>query len=185
VSIAEDYLTHLDAEMQEDDTFTVTDDSKADWCCRKITQAQKRIEERKAYVQAEIERLKTWQKEQDEKDEATIGYMESLLKPYFDHLRESGALGRSKSYKLPHGILQSRKAQPKWERDDKQLVEWARQYNLTKVEEVPKWSEIVKRLKPVKDMPGALAVDELTGEIVTGVQLEQPAEDKFSVKGVE
>lgn len=184
----EEYLQYLDEEMgggvetPDGGTFTVTDDAAADWCCRKIDAARRRMAQRAAFVEAEIERLTNWQKAQDKRDQSTIDYMTGLLRPYFDRLRESGALGKSKSYKLPHGTLQARASGPKWARQDPAaLLEWAKPLGLVRVKEEPAWSDIAKRLV-AGERPGDPAVDGETGEIVPGVVLEVPAGETFTVK---
>lgn len=185
MAIAEEYMAYLDEQVEaneQQETFQIDNDSNADWACRKIAQAQARMDERKAFVQAEIERLAAWQEEQDARDQATIDYMTSLLQPYFATLQESGALGKRKSYKLPHGTLQVRKAGPKWRRDEAALLEWAKEQGLVRVKESPDWAGISKRLVPSGEYAGAAAVDAETGEVVPGVQLEEPGGDIFSVK---
>lgn len=187
LSASAEYLAHLDEEIGADatpgnDRFVVTDDSAADWCCRKIEAARRRMAQREAFVGSEIERLTQWQKEQDARDQATIDYMTGLLRQYFEKLREAGVLGKSKSYKLPHGTLQARASGPRWARQDPEaLLAWARPLGLVRVKEEPAWSEIAKRLV-AGERPGDPAVDAETGEIVPGVVLETPAGETFTVK---
>src|SRR5690606_7172815 len=143
-------------------------------------QARENIERRKAFVQAEIERLQAWQQMMDERDQATIDWMTSLLRPYFESLRPQ--LGKRKSYSLPSGVLQVRTAQVSYARDEEQLLPYARQIGLVKVKETPDWAEIKKRLRPAGDRPGDPVVDGETGEIVPGVTVQEPEREVFSVK---
>src|SRR5690606_39955554 len=121
-----------------------------------IRQAQQNIERRKAFVQAQIERLQAWQQMMDERDQATIDRMTGLLQPYFEALRPT--LGRRKSYSLPSGTLQVRTAQVSYARDEEQLLPYARQIGLVRLKETPEWSERKKRLQPAGNHPGAAAL---------------------------
>src|SRR5690606_27202177 len=145
-----------------------------------IRQAQQNIERRKAFVQAQIERLQAWQQMMDERDQATIDRMTGLLQPYFESLRPS--LGKRKSYSLPSGTLQVRTAQVSYARDEEQLLAYARQIGLVKIREAVDWAEIKKRLQPAGHHPGAPVVDAETGEIVPGVTVAEPEREVFSVK---
>lgn len=192
-SFRDDYLDHIEQQIPTEDGdehgFEITDDGAADWAVQKIAQAQQRIDGRRAFVQAEIERLRQWQEAEDEKDQRTIDFMTGLLNSYFDRLRARGVLGDRKSYNLPHGRLQVRATGPKWKRiDDKALTEWALSVplmDLVRVRVEPNWREIAKNLRPKSDHIGApaLYVDPDTGEMVEvpGVALEAPVGEKFSV----
>src|SRR5690606_19417484 len=141
MSIAEDYLRYVEEQIEaQEEGFRIDNDERAEWAVRKIKQAKENIERRKAFVQAEIERLQAWQKLQDERDQATIDRMTSLLHPYFESLRPN--LGKRKSYSLPSGTLQVRTAQVSYARDEEQLLSYARQIGLVRVKETPDWSEI-------------------------------------------
>jgi len=181
MSVAEDYLRYVEEQMEaHDDGFKIDDDNKAEWAVRKIRQARENIERRKAFVQAEIERLQAWQQMMDERDQATIDRMTGLLQPYFEALRPS--LGKRKSYSLPSGVLQVRTAQVSYARDEEQLLPYARQIGLVKVKESVDWAELKKRLKPAGERPGDPVVDAETGEIVPGVTVQEPEREVFSVK---
>lgn len=181
MSIAEDYLHYVEEQIEaHDEIFRIDNDDKAEWAIRKIKQAQQNIERRKAFVQAQIERLQAWQQMMDERDQATIDRMTGLLQPYFEALRPT--LGRRKSYSLPSGVLQVRTAQVSYARDEEQLLPYARKIGLVKVKETPDWAEIKKRLQPAGETPGAPVVDTETGEIVPGVTVAEPEREVFSVK---
>lgn len=181
MSIAEDYLRYVEEQMEaHDDGFKIDNDDKAEWAVRKIRQAQLAIEKRRQFVQAEIERLQAWQQMMDERDQATIDRMTSLLRPYFESLRPQ--LGKRKSYSLPSGVLQVRTAQVSYVRDEEKLLPYARQIGLVRVKETPDWAEIKKRFRPAGDRPGDPVVDVETGEIVPGVAVQEPEREVFSVK---
>src|SRR5690606_19719631 len=163
MSVAEDYLRYVEEQIEaQDEGFRIDSDDKAEWAVRKIKLAQIAIEKRRQFVQAEIERLQAWQQMMDERDQATIDWMTSLLRPYFEALRPQ--LGKRKSYSLPSGTLQVRTAQVSYARDEEQLLTYARQIGLVKIRESVDWAEIKKRLQPAGNHPGAPVVDTETGE---------------------
>lgn len=188
LDLQESYLEHVMADMDATDPdsgFVVDDDSKADWALRKIAQAKRNIERRKEFVEREIERLRQWQAAEDKRDQQTVDFFTSALRPFFDKLRESGALGKRKSYRLPHGTLQVRASGPKWRREDNDaLLKWAEERGLVRYKAEVAWSEIGKRLRPQSDHAGSRAVyvDPDSGEVteVPGVVLESPAGETFS-----
>lgn len=178
MSIAEDYLRYVEEQMEtQDEGFRIDSDDKAEWAVRKIRQAQLAIEKRRQFVQAEIERLQAWQQMMDERDQATINRMTGLLQPYFEALRPS--LGKRKSYRLPSGVLQVRASGPKFERNDEQLLPWAKAVGLVRIKEQPDWSAIKDRLHVTDSLA---VVDRETGEVVPGVVVVEPAGETFSVK---
>lgn len=187
-TMRDDYLEYIEEDIKARNTegFQIADDAAADWAIRKIAQAQQRIEARKRFVEAEQERLRQWQEAEDAKDKRTIEFMTGLLRQYFERLRESGALGKRKSYVLPHGRLQMRSVGHKWMKvDEQELTKWAESRGLIRVKVEPAWSEIAKNLRPSGEYVGAGAVyvDPETGEMfeVPGVVLESPAGESFSV----
>lgn len=183
MAVQEEFLRFAEAELQpEHEGFAVTNDGAADWCVRKIGEAERRKAERAAFVQAEIDRLKAFQTAGDAQDDATIANMTRLLAPYFETLRPT--LGKRKSHKLPHGVLQVRASAPKWARQDNAaLLEWAKPLGLVRVKEEPAWADIAKRLRHAEGAHmGDPAIDGETGEIVAGVVLEAPAGESFTVR---
>lgn len=181
MSVAEDYLRYVEEQIEaHDDGFKIDNDNTAEWAVRKIRQAKESIEKRRQFVEAEIERLRRWQETMDERDQATIDRMTSLLRPYFESLRPQ--LGKRKSYSLPSGVLQVRTAQVSYARDEEQLLTYARQIGMLKVRESVDWAELKKRLRPASDHVGAPVVDVETGEIVPGVTVQEPEREVFSVK---
>ena len=148
LQLMDEYQDFAAAEVGTDtanDSWRITDDAGADWALRKIAQAQRRIEQRKAFVEAEIARLQRWQEQANKQDLSDIEFFTSHLQSYFETLRESGALGNRKTYRLPHGALQVRASGPKFERNDEQLLVWAKSVGLVRVKEMPDWSAIKQR----------------------------------------
>lgn len=186
LQLMDEYQDFAAAEVGTDtanDSWRITDDAGADWALRKIAQAQRRMEQRKAFVEAEIARLQRWQEQANKQDLSDIEFFTSHLQSYFETLRESGALGKRKSYSLPHGVLAVRATQPKFERDNDQLLAWAKgtgDASLVRVKEEPAWSVIKRRITIAPD--GSTVIDAETGEVIPGVVVAEPAGETFDVK---
>jgi hypothetical protein len=170
-------MQHLEGEVT--DTFAVTDDSKADWCLRKIQQARQNIAKRADFVDNETLRLRNWQEAENKRDQDTISFMESQLAGYFEQLRESGALGKRKSYNLPHGTLATRKAAAKLSVDKPTLLAWLKANNpqYIVVKEEPAWGDFKKEVSVV----GSTVIAN-GGLVVDGVTVEEPEGETFAAK---
>src|SRR5699024_23541 len=99
-------------ESIHDETFTITDESSANWALRKIKQMNDTIESNNALAQAEIDKIEQWQNEVNEKAQSSIDYFQSLLAEYAIKKREEDP--KFKSLKLPNGRIGFRKTQDKW-----------------------------------------------------------------------
>ena len=168
------------------DGFAIDDDGAADWGLRKIGEAEARMRRDRATAEAEAERWRVWQAKRGEQHQATIDRMQSLLSAYYDQLKASGMLShKSKSYRLPSGVLQARVHEIQWVRKDADLLAWAKGIkgaDLVETKESPRWAEIKKRVAPETNQIGAPAVDMVTGEYVPGLQVGQPSRDIFQAK---
>lgn len=157
---------------EQEERFTVTDDQKADWCLRKIAEAD-----------AELERLTDWYERQikaaQEHRDSRVAYFTWLLQEYFSTVPAKETKTMSK-YSLPSGELVMTKAKEDFRAADKEkLLSWCitNDPELIKVESSPKWAEIKKRLAVIEGH----IVDQETGLFVDGVELEEKPEE-FKVK---
>ncbi|MDZ4324276.1 MAG: host-nuclease inhibitor Gam family protein [Pseudomonas sp.] len=166
--------------------FVIDNDGAADWALRRIGQAEARMRRDAATVRAEQERWNTWQAKRDEQNQATIDRFQSMLSAYYDQLKASGMLPRnSRSYRLPHGVLQARLHEIQWERKEAEILAWAKAVNgadLVEVRESLRWAEVKKRIGSERNEIGAPAIDMGTGEYVPGLQVGLPARDVFQAK---
>jgi hypothetical protein len=179
---AEQYQIYLDQTLQNPQGFTVDNDSKADWALRKLAEARRRLQERRAFVEVELARLQAWQAKLDAEDTRLISYMERLLADYFEHLQAQGRLGRKKSYRLPHGQLTAHQVPTHWAVDEEELLAWAEPLGLVRINKISAWKEIKARLIASAPQPGAPAIDMTTGELVPGVTVKDPAGEIFHAK---
>lgn len=167
-------------EQTEQEAFTVDTDEKANWALRKVKQYQEQQEQNNALATAEIDKIESWNKEENQKAQDSIDYFQGLLAAYALKKRETDP--KFKSMKLPNGAIRFRKQQPAYQYDDdlKKVVSSLKRMDradLIKVKESPDKTAIKKAFVANK---GQLVNPE-TGEVVDGVNIEE-REDKFEVK---
>ena len=85
--------------------FTVTDDSTAEWCLRKIKEAKADQEKWRQHYAEQMKKV-------EEATAQTVGYFEGLLEAYFEQVPHK-ATKTQESYALPGGKLVRKKQQPK------------------------------------------------------------------------
>ena len=161
--------------------FEVDNDMKAEWVLTKIRRI--RADQRKE--RDELTRQMQFYKDQmdliDKQADDEVAWFESMLLPYFADRMDGGFTKSTKTqiaYKLPTGKLMLKKQNPKYERNDAELLPWlkANRPDLVKVEESPNWAELKKTVKVMGD--GVVTDD---GELVPGVKVTEQ-EDRFEVE---
>ena len=166
-----DFDEALSMPEEEKERFKVKDNEGADWCLRKIKALKTQQDENTGLAQKEIDRIKTWEKAENEKLQNNIAFFEGLLLEY--HLPIYQADDKKKTISLPNGKLKMRKQQPNFIRDDEKLVEYLKntgQSDLVEVIEKPKWGEFKKNLEVSED--GSIVADKGTGELVDCIKAE-------------
>ena len=155
----------------ENVTFKVTDDQKAEWCLKKIKEAENDKQFWKAFYDAQY---KTVEETADE----TIRNMEGLLAEYFESVPHKKTTTQE-SYKLPTGKLVLKKQEPKFERDEATVIEWLKKHEGTefvKTQESLDWSGLKNTVCVVGD-----GVANEDGEIIPGIKVV-PRDDIFKVE---
>lgn len=168
-----DDVEEMDAHLTEEEVrFTVDDDSKAEWCLRKIREAND-----------EAERMQEWYTEQMrrilKRRDARVSFFEGKLESYFAIVpkRETKT---QKTYSLPGGKMILKKQSPEFERDDKLVLAWLNaneEKKFIKIKEAVDWAELKKTL----EICGNEAVFTETGEIIPGISVTERPE-KFVVE---
>lgn len=157
---------------EEEVRFRVDDDQKADWCLRKIREANEEADKMTAWY---TEQMKKILKRRDER----VAFFEEKLKPYFAMVPKKETKTQL-SYQLPGGKLVLKKQGPEFTRDDAVLVPWARENapECVKTKLSIDWAEFKKTLTVVGDQ-----VADGAGEIVPGITVtERPEVFKVEVK---
>lgn len=153
--------------LNASEPFRVTDDKSAEWCIRKIREAQ-----------AEKQRWRDYYAEQqrkiDQEADGTISYFEALLADYFDMVPHKRTKTQE-SYQLPGGKLVRKQQAPEYQRDEASLLPWLKQNapELVKVTETPDWAALKNQLVIATDGETVATED---GEIVPGVKAVQRPE---------
>lgn len=151
--------------------FTVTDDATAEWCLKKIREAQADVEKWETFYAAQLAKVK-------EGAEGSIAYFTAKLEEYFVTVPHK-ATKTQESYSLPGGKLIRKKQQPDFTTDNAALVPWLEQNfmsQLVKVQKKADWAG----LKKVVTVSGENVVTD-DGEIVPGVTVT-PRPDVFKVE---
>ena len=156
------------------EVFVVDTPDKADWALGKLREVNKEIEQNERLAKNNIDRIHDWLDQKNEKSNANKEYFEQILSEYIFTEKQ-----KNPSWKLdtPNGKLSTRKQQPKWNYNDKKLVEELKNTEFLKTEyKVNKKS--LKKEAVVKD--GKVILPD-TGEIIEGVVVE-PVSEKAVIK---
>src|SRR5262245_33209614 len=176
---------------QTPEGFVIDNDQLASWALRKLQRLEAEAAERRAYVEAEIARVRQWAMDLDQRDARERLFFEGLLHGYLQRLREAGTLGERRSYRLPQGTLQFRAVSIDYEVvDPDAFLAWAQAQGLTRVKEEPRWGDIKKGLQAEQPSIGAgvtaerinEASGEVTQERVPGVQVSRAPGETFSIR---
>lgn len=164
VSLHEHLMSTYEEEAQKE-RFQITDDSQANWAMRCIGDARKDFNNAQEMYDKEKARLDDWLDKQREYMENREAYFTGLLTEYYmGRYQEEGR----QTFVLPTGKFSIRKQQPLYERDEKALLEWAKengQADIIKVKESLAWSDLKKKTTAV----GNQLVLKDTGEVVPHV----------------
>ena len=164
-------------EISEDiKRFSVTDDESAEWCLKKIREAQTDVKKWEAHYAAQLEKVKT-------EAEKEIAYFSGLLEEYFDTVPHK-ATKTQQSYSLPGGKLVRKQQQPKFETDDEKLVPWLEENFMSQLVKVKKSADWAALKKVVSVTPDGEHVATDEGEIIPGVTvIQRPDVFKVEMEG--
>lgn len=152
--------------IPEEDKFVVTDDKGAEWCLKKIHEA----EEEKAFWK---EHYAKQNKQIADTCDATIANMMHLLQDYFltvPHKKTE----TEENYRLPSGKLVLKNQSVDFERDDPAVIEWLKGHDgerFIKTKEVLDWDALKKTLTVCGE-----TVADADGQIIPSIKaVERPA----------
>ena len=154
--------------------FRVTDDKAAEWCIRKIREAQNEKQRWRDYYAEQQRKI-------DQEADNSIGYFEALLADYFETVPHKRTKTQE-SYQLPSGKLVRKQQAPEYQRDEAALLPWLKQNapELVKVTEAADWAALKKQLVIAPDWETVATED---GEIVPGVKaIPRPEVFKIEIK---
>ncbi|MFD9413096.1 host-nuclease inhibitor Gam family protein, partial [Streptomyces sp. NPDC059989] len=149
---AEEVGTEEQEEQTEQEAFEVSDLETAAEAQRRIAhfmEKQQKIdqiaENQIAPFLEKIEKIKMWQEQEKEKYMKKQAFYENRLERYMrQEVEEQKKKGRKpqKTIKLPYGTLKLIKQQPEFQRNDSELLGYAKENGFLKVAESVDWSSI-------------------------------------------
>ena len=170
-------------EINEQERFTITDDSKAEWAIGKIRDAAEEHDRLMALVEEKEQQLKEKRTEIESRFERETSYLRHLLEEYMQTVKVKSTKTQD-TYQLLSGKLVRKHPTVNYEVDSDKLLDWLEKNGKADMIKVtvstkPAWAEIKKLL--VGDTETGLAVIESTGECVDGVKaVETPG--SFDIK---
>lgn len=158
-----------------DERFKVRDISGAEWCLKKISRAQAKYDEIKAYVEAEKAKLDAFLADAKAQYDGDKGYFESLLMPYA--MQQLEGQKKKKSIKLPSGTIGFKSVPAEIKKDDEALKAFVKESapEFIETKETVKWGEFKKTLTAA----GGRFVT-ADGEIVDGLTYEEKPDVFYS-----
>lgn len=174
-------------ELQEfQEVFAVTDLSSAAEASRRVAYFVEKQAEIDAIIEqqivpllAKIEKIKEWgteaKVEHVEKQAYYTNLLEQYMKAEIEHQLQAGKKPK-KTVKLPYGKIALKAQQPKFEKNEAELFEYAKESGFVRVKEETNWADLKKACVVVGDK-----LYDTNGEQVPGVVVIEQA-DKFELK---
>jgi phage host-nuclease inhibitor protein Gam len=158
------------------ESFRVTDTDSLNWAFRKLQAYQQELAEVNRLANSEMERIKTWQEREQKRISEHTEFFESLISQFATEKRAQDPKFKCST---PYGKISFRKQQPKWEYDEKTLIESLKSNGFTdliRIKEEPDKAELKKRFA----VNNGQVVCVETGVLIEGVMVyEQP--EKISI----
>lgn len=132
---------------EDEDKFVVSNDKEAEWCLKKIREADEEVASWKEYYAEQLRKI-------TEACEATKSNMMHLLEQYFNTVKHKKT-ETEESYRLPSGKLVLKKQVTDFEKDDEAVIEWLKANGgerFIKTKETLDWNALKKGLSVCGDM---------------------------------
>lgn len=173
-----------DGQVAQKPRFVVDDDGKADWCIRKMQEADAEVARWEEHFAHQLERIRG-------NAERKRDWFRHQLMVYFQSVPHKATKTQS-SYQLPSGKLVLKFPGPKYDAKDAAFIDWLKGNGYgeyVEVKESAKWGDFKKTLPKGEDgnlrtvgmLDGTLALVTEDGEIIPGVTVT-PQEPEFEVK---
>lgn len=170
LKIINEVIGDAEPEQPDSESFMVDNDEKAEWALSKIREEQAEATRIKDTCQRMIKHYEGEMRKAEQDLNNNTEYFKSQLERYFGTVKtKKSPKGTQETYKLPSGTLKRKYPNPKYDVDDKKLVEWLKERKMEdyiEVKEKAKWGEFKKAVKQA----GSKVVDE-NGEVVEGVEV--------------
>lgn len=168
-------------EREEDLSFEIDNDDKAEWALSKIREAQEEHDRLMALVDKQQAALDERRAQIDKQLDRDTEYLKYLLSAYMNSVKCKSTKTQD-TYQLLSAKLVRKHAALDFDVDSTKLAAWLQENGhaaLVKTEVKPMWAE-VKKLLSGDPATGAVTFAD-TGELVEGIKANQTAE-KFSIK---
>ena len=155
-------------------TFVINNDERADWALQKIKENKEEIAAKAELAKKRIYQIEKWLESETKTLENNIEHLKGMLAEYADQLKESDPDFKTK--KLPFGKIQYRSQRPKWHYKD-DLLEYAE----SSMPDIVKLKKQIdkKKLKDKCEVVGGKVINKETGEVITGVEVEERGEKLY------
>lgn len=141
------------------------------WAMGRLAAIQRRRLDVKTTAQAEVDRVRRWEAEEDAREARDAAWFEAIIQAYaLDHRDD-----HRKTFTTPHGVVKTRTVQAPWDIDDGALIPWLRQHrpDLVKTTEAVRVGDVKRELG--RGVEAGLVYDPTTGEPVPGVKVGEPS----------
>jgi len=170
-------------ELEEDKTFIIDSDEKAEWSIKKIAEERAEAQRLISVCQDAIRRYNDTIKKTEDTLESKTGYLTHQLQRYMGTVKAKESKTQ-KTYKLPSGTLKIKYQNPEYKRDEDKLLAWLKRHQMSeyiKTTESPQWGEFKKATKIQRDP----IVDEESGELLDYTDYYVVDANGYKVEGVE
>ena len=160
----------LNETLLEEEPFVVTDDQTAEWCLKKIREAEEEKQSWSDFYKEQLRKI-------SETCDATIANMMHYLEVYFGTVKHK-VTETEENYRLQTGKLVMKKPTTDFEQDEESLLAWLKKNHpeFIRTKESVDWSSLKKTLMVVGD-----AVADENGEVIPCITVvEKPAEFKIA-----
>lgn len=160
-------------EEEEQGTFTIYDDSVAEWCVEQIKTAEAEKAKWKEHYEESLRKVLARQ-------DRIIERMQFYLEQYFlkvPHVKSK----TQESYKLPSAKLVIKKQQPDWKRNDETLIPWLKENYPELLKSSVIWDNLKKKLVIHDNGGGVRIIATDDGLVVPGITATD-REDVFKVE---
>ena len=166
--------------MEEDDSFKIDDDNKAEWALERIRELTDDANRLLKIVTAKREELDLQEKQITDRLDGQTKYLKGLLEGYFRSGLKTKETKTQSSYKLLSGTLVMKKPAYGYLRDEKAIIQalhdMGKEEYVETVEKL-KWADFKKTLVFDNDT----VYDPETGALIDGITAVKEPE-KFEVK---
>jgi phage host-nuclease inhibitor protein Gam len=170
-------VNELQELQQEHQGFKIDSLESVNWGFRKLRALDEQLKEYEKLAMAEIERIQIWFNQEADKIKNQKAFFEGYITEYATEQRR---LNSKFKISTPYGKVSFRKQQPRWDYNEEEVINWAKQNDRTDLVRVKEELD-KKQLKWYAKQVDNYAVTE-DGEVIPGIEIiEQDEAIKIEV----